>query len=511
MLPVLWIEDEEQSLNNFAGIVLSIGNIALHVLYVGKKPLEGKTQLESEYPSMHIDEIPECRPDGVSLEYLGERVCKKYGSVQPWMVLMDLWLDSLTDEPSATLVGSFKAPGIALILRLYEECGAQNIVSLSMYGREICQPLCRSKIEKRYIAGVQVVGWPETYFLAKDALQLQEGTEILRQLTNGALDRLRRESAIDMIPASSIQELFWFVHRRSSLSHFVIDICKAGSRALWIDFLKYPLLPGHTPLLSIATWLLAWHNVSLPYDPQVLDTEQFTIDLETYLSKGMWGMDIPEFARHLCTEAQSYSDDGDKYDKDALSSKLLTLQQSDRVIGPMARGTFWQVVRDALENARTFRPVIEVAMDGNAIYLFICNPLSIPADEMANRLYQKANDGELHGIASMRAAVHRLNSLHGAQSETNDLFGRWGFGILIDGDLQRGTCIPVERRIPREDRYAFIAGGDMSRAEQICREMGWGTNAFIAAFRLPLVLPNELAQITGVAAQRGEEGVEAAE
>src|ERR1039458_9059902 len=105
MLPVLWIEDEERSINDFAGILMSIGNIELGVKYVGKKPLAGQAELENAYPGLHIDPIVECQPDGVSLQYLGDRVCEKYSGIQPWMVLMDLWLNSLTDDSSATFVG----------------------------------------------------------------------------------------------------------------------------------------------------------------------------------------------------------------------------------------------------------------------------------------------------------------------------------------------------------------------------------------------------------------------
>ena len=163
MLPVLWVEDQEGEVNKYGPVILNeIAGIELHLLYLGQEPAE------SEHPGIRIHELAACQEmGGASLDFVSQKLCETYKEVQPWLVLMDLALDSIRIDSSVFTLGDKTVPGVNLTLDLYERYGVQNVVFLSNFGESIYKHLKLNKTGIKERGWCTVLRWPKTYFLDK--------------------------------------------------------------------------------------------------------------------------------------------------------------------------------------------------------------------------------------------------------------------------------------------------------------------------------------------------------
>ena len=373
MLPVLWVEDEETEVAKYALDILDrIEGIEIHFLNVGREPLG------SPFPGIVPHEVPECKEcGGATLDVVSRALCAKYREIQPWLVLMDLAIDSIKNESPVFTLNGKVVPGVNLTLALYEQFGIQNIVFLSNYGQDILNDLKFNFTETRE-REFSVLRWPKTYFLAKsDLVGRAPGLQILEDLTKGAMTRLKNEGAIDLVPASQVQALFQLVSsHRSSLFHYVNDACRQGDGKLSRKFLNFELLAAHNPRLSVATWLWAQHGFTTRYNLNQLhnlNPRELTAKLEGLLADGFWGMLVGRFVERLRDENTS-NPVRRTSDSLKLGSTLSTLRFDERVIGPIAQAAFWPAVRNAIENAlKEGDTTIDCVPSANALYLFIRN------------------------------------------------------------------------------------------------------------------------------------------
>jgi hypothetical protein len=491
MFKVLWIEDQRKYVLDLAPKLSSIPGVSLKVLLFAP---------DGGYPIPGLIPVGDLFSHGrLSIEAAWQLVAEAYRAFTPWLVIVDLRLDTVEDVftlPKDTAVKDdeeevFAAQGIVLTRKLYEATQCRNVVWLTNYGEDVLDRCYSYVVDKE--SEPTVIAFPRTYVVSK---QLADETlvTLVSRLTSGVLAEIRETNAERRIKHLQIVRLFDLLFScADSVTHYFryADTTeKLESRKCQLA--NSELLPYESPPVCFSTWLRARQREGDIYleDVDLSNRMMFADQMSVVLSEHLWGMRVEEAFELIRVVAVS----GGGKSIEMKDSNIAVASADPRVVGPIARERFICALQNAIGNAVQNTPnggriVLSTVRKEHAIYLLLMNSIA-NEEETKACIEERAINGRLHGIQLIRSAIKELNRLHPFQTK-NDEFGAWGFKLLVGGKSLHQP-IPEDLQTDSERNW-FSAGVSMPEVKDMCSALGWGQSAVVAAFRMPLVAAEDLA------------------
>jgi hypothetical protein len=480
MLQVLWLEDEARWLERFAPVFASLNDVSTQVLFFGDRT--------EDYPPLNITDIPDCKDNGkLAWKRAYELVKATVKKVRPWLIIVDLKLDSVLMDDEVRHLGELHAPGINLTLELFADMGMQGFIWLTQYDNVMDHAADLATDPWPHSSNVGILRFPRTYVLDKTVMRGGTGADLLRILTKGAIDELRKTKALNKIQPSRITRLAeLLLSVKGSLKHYVQEMNKSGvdGDRFRENLAFFDLLPNHYPPLSFATWCRTFDPEEKSFDTVTRisgdgTAEEVAKNLAALMGNSLWGMKVAELAE-LLTEAIDPRHTGTLGE---IQSRLRTLDAGEKVIGPVIRDSILSALDSAVQNAvRHCGNLCLELLEGkeaSALYLMVSNDtedVSSTRRELARRDERK----DLRGIHYIGSAIRELNSVHPCQTGSQGLGQQWGFGLVVDQCMATGD--------------SFNEGAPIDEVIQWMETNGYGVGQVTAVFRFPLVHPNSLAE-----------------
>jgi hypothetical protein len=509
MFNILWIEDEFGKIEDIGPELAKIPGVSLTVLLLD-------VAVGKNLPNIKI--IKESRRS-LTIADVWKRLHDAYNLSRPWLVITDLKLDPVRNDPNVYLIGDYEAAGVNLTLLLTKYTHCRNIIWLTNYGENVLNNIEDLVISTWTGGQVKVVSFPRTFLVDKTDCG-EELPQLIEYLTVKAVEKLIETKAVYRVEASRIAGLFRLL-ASDSLQHFFSKPARLGFEKFEEakrSLAAYELIPYYDPPMSFSTWLRAWNPEGSELDSVAIgDEEKLARELTMVLGRHLWGMAVSELPELLIYAAREHSVSEDLLNFDNIMADISALLLAENiVIGPIARSLLICALGNSLQNAQQYKSesseiFLTTCRTAEAIYLLIGNEV---ADFRKNYedMMDKGENSRLRGIHLVNSAIDSLNQLNEAQQSGKPKahgWGNWGYAALM---WNNETKLPRAFRVGKNDFTPFSAGtlkqevqtGKFEFIEDQLRlfenlAAKWNKSGVMSVFRLPLVRAEDLALRTPMA------------